>query len=149
MRYTQSTRNGEKTVKIPRWAKYPEKMFYIYAILLGPQWTKNLTTFMIWFISIAILLIHAMWKSEGPSMIGDGIIYSTKDKDSEPWHISLTKERHWTLHFLSVATVIVLAAMHWWWTGALYIIASLSWWVFTDDVKKAITALKKETDGAE
>ena len=71
-------------------------------------------------------------------------------EDEKPgWHIPITRERSWFYHVLTVATIVVLAAMHWWWTGALYLFACLGWYVFVEDVRKEVAKLKeKETGGS-
>lgn len=132
-------------MKFPRWAAFPEKAFYIYAIVIGPAWAQNLTTFVLWFLSIIMIVIHLMWRSDKEEMMEHAIIY---EGEKPGWHVPLTRKRHWFYHVLTVATVTVLAAMHWWWTGALYLFASIGWWAFVDDVKKEMAKLKEETDNA-
>jgi len=133
-------------IKIPRWSALPEKVFYIYAITAGPIWAKNLTAFMLWFLSFAMIFMIMLWKSSKDEMTNEVFVFADEAKPG--WHVPLTRDRHWIYHVLTAATIVVLAAMHWWWTGALYLIASLGWWAFVEDVKDTLDKPKEEeTEG--
>ena len=126
------------SVKLPSWIYLPEKAFYIYAIVAGPAWTKNLTVFVLWFLGISLTLINLAWRNESPEAFGK--IVNT----DEGWHIPIVKERSWIRHTLTIATIGTLAAMHWWWTATIYLIGCLNWWIFVDDVKTKVAELKEE-----
>ena len=121
-------------MKIPRWAAFPEKAFYIYAILIGPAWAKNLTVFALWTLSVLFIALYHTWSSDEERMMK--VAVNTEDKDD--WKLVLSKKRNPIYHFITIALIGTMAAMHWWWTAALYSLGCLHWWTMISQIREEV-----------
>ena len=132
-------------MRIPRWASFPEKAFYIYAILIGPVWAKNLTVFALWTLSFLFIALYHTWSGNGEKMMKKAV--NTGEEDD--WKLIMTKKRNALYHLVTIALIGTMAAMHWWWTAALYTLGCLHWWTMMSEIKIETDKqkAKEETEG--